>query len=321
MNDLPLVSVLMPSYNSAEFVSDAIESVLRQTHSNTELIIVDDGSTDGTPSILNELAKEESERLTLIRNQSNAGVPHTWNEALSRARGEFTVPFASDDLLPSRAVEIKLGYMLDRPQVDVLVTDFQLLTETGAIVDGEEKRMLVPQFNRLYRADWSRPYEALLRGNFIPGGAVMLRLARITRDQLRQDPRCPHLSDYDLWLRLSREYAWAYLPEPTWIYRWHGKNLSAPSRWRRKSNEIASEMIYVLSKQLVESQSSLSRELTLKVLNRLSRRTLVARILLGTQDTWRGKVIKAAMAIFLAFRDRGVRALFGASQPSAHGRS
>ena len=311
----------MPSYNSAEFVSDAIESVLGQTYSNIELVIVDDGSTDGTPSILENLANRESGRLTVIRNQSNAGIPHTWNEALSRARGEFIVPFASDDLLPSRAIEIKLGHMLEHPHVDVLITDFEVLTEAGVLRDRNEKRMVVPQFNKLYGIDWNHPYEALLGGNFIPAGAVMVRLARVAVDLLRQDPRCPHLHDYDTWLRLSRNLAWAYLPEATWIYRWHGKNLSAPIRWRMKSNEIAGEMIYVLSKQLVESQSSLNRELTLKVLNGLSRRALLARILLGSRGTRRGKVIQAAMATFLAFRDRGIRALFGVSQPSARGRS
>jgi glycosyltransferase involved in cell wall biosynthesis len=308
MNDLPLVSILMPSYNHADFIAAAIESVLSQTFSNIELIIVDDGSTDDTPVIAQKFATEHPERITFIRREFNKGVPATWNEALSHAKGDYLIPFASDDLLPPTAVEDRLNYMLTHPEVDILVTDFQVLTEEGLLLDGEKKHALVPQFNRMYEIDWSKLYEELLSGNFIAGGTLMIRLEDIKLEDLFQDPGCPNLSDYDLWLRLSKKYTWAYLPIPTWIYRWHGRNLSHPANLQNIPDIILSQIGYILSKQLVQlfqSQSPFPRErLILTILQ-----ILLVQLRLLAHGSWRMQILRLGVHALLIWRLKGFRGL------------
>jgi glycosyltransferase involved in cell wall biosynthesis len=270
MSRLPRVDVLMPSYNHEDYVAAAVESVLFQSYPNVRLVAVDDCSGDRTGEILEEYAERFPDRVVFVRNPANLGIPAVWNACLSHVDGEFVQPFASDDILPPGAVEAKVRFMLERPEVDVLVTDFFAAGPDGTVLGGEEKLRLVPQFARMYTADWDRVYEELLQGNFICGGAVLVRLGRVQKGDLVQDPMCPNLSDYDMWLRLARGFRWAYVPQRTYVYRWHGENRSSPDNPLNTEEVVHGQMAYILSKHLVLDQTDLQRELTIAVLNRLT---------------------------------------------------
>ncbi|MFQ5751289.1 MAG: glycosyltransferase [bacterium] len=272
MNKSDLVSVILPSYNHEKYVEASINSVLNQTYPNIEIIVIDDGSRDNTPAIIQKMAERFPENITFVNRKSNKGVPTTWNELLSYVNGKFLTPFASDDLLPPTALEKRVKFMLEHPDVDVLLTDFDGLSADGEIVQRRKKLELVPQFKRLYEIDFNNLYTELLRGNFLPGGAVIIRLERISKEEIYQDPLCPNLSDYDLWLRLSFKYRWAYLPESTWVYRWHGNNFSFPANPKNSDLIVTSQMLYILSKQLLQPQLIHQKELTVKIINHLSKK-------------------------------------------------
>ncbi len=270
MSEQPLVSVLMPSHNHEAFVAEAIESVLVQTYPHVELIVCDDASTDGTRRIIQAYAARYPEKIRATQHQQNKGVSQTWNDCLAASRGTFIAPLASDDRFPAAAVEERVRFLTSHPDVDVIATDFTLLTGSGAILDGVEKLKVVPQFAKAYQADWANLYEELLRGNFVPGNTVMIRLSRIAREQITMDPLCPNLSDYDLWLRLAQVHTWRFLPIPTCIYRWHGKNYSSPTNQCNSQPVVLRQSIYILSKQLNSHPSEPHRSLMQKLIMLLS---------------------------------------------------
>ncbi|MEM4297267.1 MAG: glycosyltransferase family 2 protein [Nitrososphaerota archaeon] len=270
MNSLPMVDVLMPAYNHESFVEAAVESVLYQSYSNVRLITVDDCSTDNTARILRGYAERFPQKVIFTQNTLNMGIPATWNKCLRRSSAEFVVPFASDDLLPPAAVESRVRFMLENPEVDVLVTDFLVAGPDGVPVDEGAKLRLTPQFKRMYTANWSQIYEELLAGNFICGDAVTIRLGRVRREELLQDIRCPNLSDYDMWLRLGRLFRWEYIPVKTCVYRWHGLNRSSPKNPHNTEEVVWTQMIYILSKQLLSDQTDLQRERTIAMIHQLT---------------------------------------------------
>ena len=106
--DEPLVSVILPVYNGSQYIADTVESVLRQTYRNLELIVVDDGSTDGTLAVVEKFAPDA--RLRVI-SQPNSGVARARNRGLETARGEFIAPLDADDLWDPRKIELQVRRM------------------------------------------------------------------------------------------------------------------------------------------------------------------------------------------------------------------
>src|SRR5690348_11009852 len=98
----PLVTVLMPVFNSGDFLEEALNSILRQSFSDFELLIIDDGSNDSSPAILAKLSKKDK-RIRVVTHKKNQGLVKTLNEGLELARGEFIARMDSDDIaLPTR---------------------------------------------------------------------------------------------------------------------------------------------------------------------------------------------------------------------------
>ena len=270
MNSDLLASVIMPAYNHEAYVADAITSVLEQSYSAVELLISDDSSDDRTPEIIRQMADRHPDRITYVAGKTNRGTSARWSELLLRAQGHYIVPFASDDRLPAKAIEQRVRFLQDNPDLDVVVTDFDLIGGDGKLVSGDQKLNFVPQFKRLYDIDWKQLYAELLEGNFIPGGALCIGLSRICKTEVMQDALCPNLSDWDLWLRLAAKYRFGFLAQPTWQYRWHGGNLSTPGNPKNSQSQLLQQSLYVWTKQLLMPQSATQRAFTLNMVHQLS---------------------------------------------------
>lgn len=208
----PLVSVVMPVYNGAAFLAEAIESVLGQTHASVELIVVDDGSTDASPQIIGR----HGERLVAIR-QNNAGVAAARNAGIAAARGEFVAFLDQDDWwLPEKLLK----------QLVLFQRDARVgLTYTAVTFYDDRVGRLVPDpYPDVRRQILSgNCYEPLLLNNPIVNSSVAVR-----RGVLLAVGGCDtHLAgntvqDYDLWLRVAKVCRFAHLPDPLTIYRLHG---------------------------------------------------------------------------------------------------
>lgn len=185
MPSSPLVSVVMPTYNSALTVLDAVGSVLRQTYQNLELIVVDDCSSDNTVEILERISDPRVQVIKLPENSGSPSAPR--NKALELAKGEYIAFLDSDDLWTPNKLEVQLEQML----------------LTGALFSCSAYQIVDPQLNALasYCPPESADYHQLLSNN-----SVGCLTAMVSRELLGEHrfPRCGH-EDFALWLKLVKQ--------------------------------------------------------------------------------------------------------------------
>lgn len=134
MNQNILITVLIPAYNVEKYIKDAIESIIAQTYSNLEIIVVDDCSTDGTFSILEEIKYYEP-RLKLFRNNENSGIVKTLNFGLSVSNGEYIVRMDGDDLCHPSKIEKQLMFLLNNENIALVGCDIICIDENGEILN------------------------------------------------------------------------------------------------------------------------------------------------------------------------------------------
>ncbi|MFT8231593.1 glycosyltransferase [Pseudomonas guariconensis] len=146
VSDTPLVTVIIASYNHARYIEASIGSVINQTYSNIELLVIDDGSKDDSPSILKRLQEEYGFDL---RFQANKGLARTLNEAIERARGDLIVPFGSDDIMLPHRIARQVEYMKDKPEVGICSANIETIDQDGNVMGPREQRKRHLPFRRL----------------------------------------------------------------------------------------------------------------------------------------------------------------------------
>ncbi|HEY2385120.1 MAG TPA: glycosyltransferase [Terriglobia bacterium] len=260
----PKVSVVMPVYNAEKYVTKAIDSILNQTLKDFEFIIVDDGSTDRTPAILESYAASDSR--VILHRQPNCGLIATLNRACSLAQGSYIARMDADDIsLPPR-LEKQVHYLEHHPEVGVLGTWIQ---DIGA---ADEPGPIWPLPTTPATIRWF-----LMFGNCIAHPSVMARREII--QNLGYRPEAPHVEDYDLWIRASALTAVANLPEVLLRYRVRGE--SASSRNLAAQSDHAARLRHRLRAEVLGSESDdMQREssgLVLKLYDAFRRKHLLNR--------------------------------------------
>lgn len=206
MPDLPLVSVIIPTFNSRRWIREAIDSVLEQTWRSLEVIVVDDGSTDGTGEML------QAEYGTAIRYifQANKGLPAARNAGLRIARGRYVQFLDADDVLLPEKIELQVTMLEGNPQISVAYSSFAWLSGDPPSIEPARLRRRPPSGD---------VWADLLRGNFIVVHAALARLDEINAVGGFNEG-LPACEDYDLWLRLSARGAlFLHTPEVGVLYR------------------------------------------------------------------------------------------------------
>lgn len=187
--EAPLISVLMPCHNAAPYVGEAVASVLAQTYPHVQLVIVDDGSTDGSSEILQQLATAHPERIILVY-QNRAGPWAARNHALARAHGQFIAFLDADDTWVPEALA-RLHAALDSARADVAWGGWQT-TGAGASTPSPH---LPPA------ADAAAALDHAFEHGAWPLNALLIHRPRL--DALHGfSERLPTAMDFDLWLRL-----------------------------------------------------------------------------------------------------------------------
>lgn len=222
MSVVPIVSIIMPAYNSADFIGEAISSVQLQTYENWELIVIDDGSDDKTCELVEKFAESDS-RIRLYKNEKNIGVAKTRNRGFDLCNGKYVALLDSDDTWYPEKIAKQIAILEDR--------NAHIAYSSYAIVDMDnvklKKDYVVPE-----EADFKR----LLKENVIGCSTVML-----TRDivcNYRFESEFFH-EDYVLWLDLLLNGYKAVGCSETlvnWRYivnsRSFNKRKSAGNRWK-----------------------------------------------------------------------------------------
>lgn len=208
MSYSPLVSVIVPSYNTALYVPQAIESILAQTYQNLEIHVVDDGSTDNTREVMRQYADNPR---VIYHHQQNRGESGARNTGIRAAKGELIALLDADDLWMPRKLEVHVPCFQDRPKVGVVYTNTMQ-------VDANNNE--IPTY-RTARHN-GRITEKLFGENFVTGSTSMFR--RECFDDEMYDETFKTCADYDLSLRLSVKYEFYYLDVITYRYRtWPGQ--------------------------------------------------------------------------------------------------
>ncbi|NJE05554.1 glycosyltransferase [Thermococcus sp. M36] len=208
----PTVSVVIPTYNRANLLKRAIESVLNQGFRDFELIVVDDASSDNTPEVVESI---EDGRIRYIRLKKNSGGPVARNTGIKKARGKFIALLDDDDeWLPNRLnVQVKKFENLSR-EVGVIYGGFYYVSQ-------QDGRILGKRLPR-YRGN---VYGHLLRENFIGSPTLLIRRKCFKRAGLF-DPKLTSSQDWDMWLRIAKYYKFEYVDEIIAKYYVHGKQIS-----------------------------------------------------------------------------------------------
>ena len=204
---LPLVSVLLAARDAERFLGIAVHSVLRQTLAELELIVVDDGSTDGTTELL---AGVDDPRLVVLRNDEAQGLAASLNRALDRARGRYVARLDADDVAMPRRLGRQLAHLRARPAVGIVGS---AAFELGA--DGRVGTLhVMPEGSVACR--WA----SLFSSPFLHP-SVLVERELLDRHALRYDPAYLESEDYDLWARLLSFTEGDNVPAPLLAYRVH----------------------------------------------------------------------------------------------------
>lgn len=182
----PIVSILMTAYNAERFIDQSINSILNQTVSSFELIIINDGSTDNTSAIIHRY-KNTDNRIKIINNPNNLFVPRSLNRGLEAAKGQFIAILDADDIALPHRIEIETHYLNQHPEVFLVAGKAQLVNQRGAIV------CLHPAYKNLEKI--------LPQRNVIVHSTIMFR-----NDKHHfYRPNMYYCLDYDLYLNLLSE--------------------------------------------------------------------------------------------------------------------
>jgi glycosyltransferase involved in cell wall biosynthesis len=214
------VSIILPTYNGAKYISRAIESVLSQSFSDWELLIVDDGSTDDTENIIKEYANKDS-RIKYLKNENNLGTQKTLNRGLKEAKGEYIGRIDEDDEWIDKDKLQKQIEFLDNNSEYVLVG-------TGAVFINEDRkeltRCLMPETDEKIRNN------LLCKNNFIHSSVVFRRNAVLQSGGYAEKKETREVEDYDLWLRLGLVSKMYNLPEYSTLYMTREGGFSSRNR-------------------------------------------------------------------------------------------
>jgi glycosyltransferase involved in cell wall biosynthesis len=200
--DQPLVSIVLPTYKRAHVLPEAIHSVLNQTWTNLELIVVDDNSPDATRKVV---ASFSDPRIRYVRNEPNLKLPRALNRGFSLARGGYLTWTSDDNLYGETAIE-RMVEMLQEGGCDFVYADYYLFADLGP--DGKPRDI---HHDRL-------PDQVQLeKGNHI--GACFLYSRQVYEAVGDYDPELFLVEDYDYFMRVARRFRLAHIAEPLYYFR------------------------------------------------------------------------------------------------------
>lgn len=216
-NKLPLVSVIIPCYNHEKFITDCIQSVIDQSYTRLELIIIDDGSSDGSFNQIKGMVRACEDRFEnfYYRTRKNRGLCNTLNEALKLCNGEFVTIIASDDQMLINKIQLQVDYAVNYSEVTSFYGGVQLLDSNSNLIKSVNPSLRVYTFDDIFIHDFilyaptqfHRLKDIISLGGFDPNVKI---------------------EDWDLLLRLTEAGKKILcIPELLSAYRFHGENTSS----------------------------------------------------------------------------------------------
>jgi len=208
----PEVTVLMSVYNGEKYLREAIDSILNQTFTDFEFLIVNDGSTDRTAEILQSY---DDPRIIIVDNEKNIGLTKSLNIGLRMARGEYIARMDADDMSMPDRLEKEVEFLETHRDYAVVGSFAKILNEDSEVISFMDRPIEDAQIREFFRRD-----------NCIAHGSAMIRM-RCLLDVEFYDESIARAQDYDLWLRLSEKYRLANIPKYLYMWRKHDEQIEA----------------------------------------------------------------------------------------------
>ncbi|MFC1896012.1 glycosyltransferase family 2 protein [Thermodesulfobacteriota bacterium] len=222
----PKITVLMPVYNGETYLNEAIESVLRQTFTAFEFLIINDSSTDRSVKIIESY---DESRIRLVHNETNLKLISTLNKGLELARGEYIARMDADDLMLPQRLEKQIQYLDANPQICVVGSWWENVDEHGKFLS----------CTRVPTEDYLCALMIFEKGEGPVGHPCVMYRTEIVR-HLRYSPEYVDSEDTDLWFRvISLGHKIANIPEVLMLYRVHEEQICQKSRVQSQAHERA----------------------------------------------------------------------------------
>lgn len=203
---IPSVSVVMPAYNAAKYIAEAIDSILAQTYTDFEFIIINDGSADDTEKIIRSY---DDPRIVYLKNEVNSGICVTLNKGLDAARGRYIARMDADDISLPQRLAVQVQYMDTHPDIGALGSDIEIF--------GEDEAPHI--FTQLHTPEECKA--GLLFNSCFAHPSVMLRRNVLESAGLRYKGEYRGLEDYELWWQICKSSKLNNIAQPLLRYRQH----------------------------------------------------------------------------------------------------
>jgi len=211
------ISVVIPVYNGGKFIADAVNSVLKQTYKNFEIIVVDDGSTDNTDSVLRSFSGK-----IMYLKTDHSGVSNARNEGIMNAQGEYVAFLDQDDLFHPARLEITVDYLVSHPETAMIYTSAKRMLMDGTLLPEKD----LPGYS-------GDIFPQLFEKCFIAPSMVVCKKDVLIERGMFSTELSSEGEDYNLFLNIASRYNVGYIPQRLLTYRLHPENTS------KKKQEVA----------------------------------------------------------------------------------
>lgn len=258
-----LITIGIPFYNCEKFLADAIKSILSQTYSNWELILVDDGSTDGSLEIAKRFAKKD-QRIRVISDGVNKRLPYRLNQIVKEAKGDYIARMDADDLIAVDRLEKQINFLEQNRQYNLVSTGiFSVKNDLSLVGYRGTKSNKIPSLS-----------DAFLGSTGIIHASILARKDWYERNLYNIDNRLAE--DYELWLNayLKNDLAVGFIEEPLYFYR-EEQNIKLDKLLTAYSTQIS--IIQNIDEQL------LSKKIKSKYIEKIKNKKFIVKILFYTK--------------------------------------
>jgi glycosyltransferase involved in cell wall biosynthesis len=275
----PRLTVLLPCYNAERDLPRCLDSLLAQSYRGFEILAIDDGSTDGTPRILAEYARQDR-RLRVLGNGRNLGLPATLNRGLDEAKAAYIARQDADDEAEPARFEAQIAFLDADPSVDVVSSSAKLIDTGGRVIGERRARVTRPSACR-YITAFATP---------LAHGATLARRECLVHFRYSLEPAALHVEDYELWGRLVRSgRRLANIPDPLYRIRVSPQSVSVRNEGMQVQNFVTCaqghlregfgeqptrETVAVLTNRVDFQRTDITLSAGLTLLGRLTERAL-----------------------------------------------
>lgn len=224
-----LLSIVLPVYNGEKYLSESIESIINQTYTRWELLILDDCSTDHTEEIA-KAYQAKDRRIVYYKNEQNLKLPGNLNRGFSLSTGEYLTWTSDDNKYRPDAFEKMIKALSENPEADLVFAPYQVIDENGAEI-------------QVIRTGISHPRE-ILSGNAV--GACFMYTRHAYETVGEYDTGLLLVEDWDYWQRMVSSFKYILLDEVLYDYRWHAGSMTSTKKKERYG--------YVMERMLLKNR-------------------------------------------------------------------